>query len=217
MEKLTKEELAKKLTGNQYRDEISDELNEQARESGLLVIYGGSDDLLYLSGVGNDEIGCYGGGELIIVENGAGYIADELSDIEDKQILLAFTRSYAVGNTVNAIWCDIQPYSWAYETTLPHATFDIMEDDEKYCRGIVIDINDMTSIKSEEYTRVAVVSDEDGHWYVIPHSSTEQFHEMLANGEEDEWSAFEENFGDYRTGGDINNIKLYINSTEWKN
>jgi len=62
----------------------------------------------------------------------------------------------------------------------------------------------------EEYTRVSVESDDDGHWYVIPHSKVEQFQKMLSEGEEDEWSEFEENFGEYRTGGDINNIELYV-------
>jgi len=151
---MTKEELATLLHGNEYRNEISDELNQKAKESGLLVIYGASDDLCYLGGVGNDEIGCWGGGYLILsikpkdfMEGGEpeieGYLFDELEDVENIDARIRFLTDYKNGNVVTINWCEVNGYPWTYETDLPHSTFDIMEDGETYCRGIVIDLKDL--------------------------------------------------------------------------
>lgn len=35
------------------------------------------------------------------------------------------------------------PFAWTYSTEIPHATFEIIEEGEKFCRGIVFDINDL--------------------------------------------------------------------------
>lgn len=46
---------------------------------------------------------------------------------------------------IEAIWCpDDKNCSWAYETKLAHAEFNIYEDNELYCVGIVIDLNEAT-------------------------------------------------------------------------
>ncbi len=45
---------------------------------------------------------------------------------------------------INIIWHDEEGGPcWTYETDIPHATFDIMEDGEKYCRGTVLDIKSL--------------------------------------------------------------------------
>lgn len=142
---MTKEELASKLNGVEYREELSDELNQVARESGLLVVYGGSDDLLYLGGVGDDEIGCYDGGKLIICPDGDGIMLDVVEDLEDDEperlSKIGFNKEK--GNIVDVKWCEEDGYSWTYDSKIPYSTFDVMEDGEKYCRGIVININDL--------------------------------------------------------------------------
>lgn len=38
---------------------------------------------------------------------------------------------------------DTDGYVFIYETEIPHATFDIMNGDEKYCRGIVFSKEDL--------------------------------------------------------------------------
>jgi hypothetical protein len=45
----------------------------------------------------------------------------------------------ATTDTIKALW-DTEGYSWVYETEMPHASFDIMEDGETYCRGIVVEL-----------------------------------------------------------------------------
>ncbi len=54
--------------------------------------------------------------------------------------------------------------------------------------------------------RVYVTQDDSGHWYVIPYELKEQFNYDLENEDED----FDDKYGQYRTGGDINLIELYI-------
>lgn len=60
-----------------------------------------------------------------------------------------------------------------------------------------------------ELKKVAAVKDGDGHWYVIPAEMRSEFYEMLEKGEADEYEAFNEKFGDYATGGDLNLVQLY--------
>ena len=50
---------------------------------------------------------------------------------------------------MKAVWGE-EGYSWTYETAIPHATFEILEDEEKYCRGIVFDIKDLASGEEQE-------------------------------------------------------------------
>lgn len=145
---MTKEELAILLHGNEYREEISDSLNQKAKEAGLLVIYGASDDLGYLGGMGDQEFGCYGGGELVLRINEdrevEGHMYDELDDLEGDEIdaHLGFLTNYKNGNIVEVQWCEVEEYGWTYASKLPYETFDIMEDGVPYCRGIVIDVKD---------------------------------------------------------------------------
>ena len=65
----------------------------------------------------------------------------------------------------------------------------------------------------EKLRQVAAVQDESSHWYVIPIELKEQFFDMLetySNTESNEvLEQFEDFFTNYRTGGDLNNIKLY--------
>ncbi len=44
-ENTTKEQLASRLTGREYGDEITEEEEAEAKASGLFVIFGASDDL----------------------------------------------------------------------------------------------------------------------------------------------------------------------------
>ena len=107
-------EFADKLNGRQYLNELTKELEAYAKENGIVVVFGQSDDLLELRGAIDDEFGCYDGGTFYI---GCG--------------------------KVEAVWCPKNTdYSWGYKTDIPHETFDIMEDDEPYCKGIVFYLKD---------------------------------------------------------------------------
>lgn len=67
---MTKEQLAYLLNGREYTNEITKEEEREAKNSGLLVIFGASDDLIELRGAIYDEVGAINGGEVRIGKNG---------------------------------------------------------------------------------------------------------------------------------------------------
>ena len=45
---------------------------------------------------------------------------------------------------ITAVWCDPESgASWSYKTDIPHETFNIYEDGELFCIGIVFSIDDL--------------------------------------------------------------------------
>ena len=137
---MTKEEMAARLNGRAYTKEITKEEEQLATEAGLFVIFGASDDLMEVRGVMNDEFSCRRGGKWLIDKHG---ILPSWDDVQDDEIKAEqrFLRKQGA-YTLKALW-DNGEYSWTYETVLPHAVFGIMDEGEKYCRGIVISQEDM--------------------------------------------------------------------------
>jgi len=125
---MTKEQLAEKLNGREYGEEITRDEAAQAKEHGLVVVYGTSDDLMEFYGAIHDEKDCWGGGTVYFDEEGQ----------DDCPYIAKAIEGY---KTIEAKWCAPDSPSWTYETDIPHATFDIMEDGEVYCRGIVFEIS----------------------------------------------------------------------------
>lgn len=141
---MTKEELAAMLNGRPYRNEITKEECALAKESGLVVVYGASDDLIEFSGAINDEAGAGEDFEILFTKDGK-FPSDDLIDQIKDELGEDFMPSL---NKIMTIWCpedaeDNVIASWAYQTDIPHAKFDIMEDGERYCIGIVFNISDL--------------------------------------------------------------------------
>lgn len=127
---------AQKLNGRQYRNETDRMEEDAARADNIVIVFGASDDLMELRGAINDEVGCYDGGTAYISPTGL------LQNQCDEENCPYFQQACERAATINAVW-DRDGYSWVYETDVPHATFDIMEDDEKYCRGIVFSLREV--------------------------------------------------------------------------
>lgn len=140
---MTKESLAALLNGRECLHEITPAEEAEAKASGLLVIFGASDDLTELRGALNDEAGAYNGATHRIDAKGFIPYWDDLDHDNENECADYFARKNG-GVEVRAIW-DKDGYSWAIETDVPHATFDILEDGETYCRGIVIDLADISA------------------------------------------------------------------------
>lgn len=148
---MTKEELAGLINGRQYRDEITKEEEWIAKESGLIVIFGCSDDLLEFVGALDDEIGAYDGTDFFIATDGMEIMVDEEEETYKKAKGL---EAYAIDresridvNRFSAEWCpEGTDMSWEIKTELPHAKFEIMEDGEVYGIGIVISVSDLKTI-----------------------------------------------------------------------
>ena len=139
---MTKEEFASGLNNREYGSELTQYERQRAKESGLVVVYGASDDLIEFDGAIRDEGGCFDGGDVYFDRTGVAQNGEKLA------------------NRITAVWCgkvDDEPagdlsefqtengetITWTYKTDIPHATFMVYEDGEPYCRGIIFSIEDI--------------------------------------------------------------------------
>ena len=140
---LSKEMLALALNGRQTGGEITAEEELQAKAAGLVVIFGASDDLMVLSGAFEDEFSCYNGATALIDAKG---LLPKRADITDDAVLKDFFAREPGAKKIEALWCDSEDAAtWAYSTAVPHATFEIMDGDQVYCRGFVMNVVDLGS------------------------------------------------------------------------
>jgi hypothetical protein len=148
MSKLTKEQLAETLNGNRYGFEMTKEQEQQAKENGLVVVTGYSDDNCEFRGAIYDEVGCYDGGNIAVFKhenNFEVWDADSIDDMEDAKKEVSAIDAVGRSQTIKAVWCDDDlNCSWSYKTKIPHSTFQIMEDGDLYCIGIIFDLSDVS-------------------------------------------------------------------------
>lgn len=127
---MTAKDMAKLLNGREYGDEISSAEEVLAKENGLVVVYGYSDDNMEFAGAIHDEIGCYDGGFCYISREGV------FDDLVEK-----FPPN---SKRIDAIWCGKDTdAAWTFETDIPHETFKIYEDGGLFCEGIVFSLGDL--------------------------------------------------------------------------
>jgi hypothetical protein len=138
---MTVKEWAEKLTGIEYPADELDDLNKEMATDGIIIAYGASDDLLEFRGVIYDEVGAWEGTEAIISSRGKGtaFIFDEEENNDSKEFSRKEIKQM---QKIKAVWNpkDIDA-SWKIETEIPHETFDIMEDGELFCRGVLIHVD----------------------------------------------------------------------------
>jgi hypothetical protein len=135
---MTRLELAALLNGRSYRNEMTKAEEKAARDAGLVVVFGASDDLIEFRGAISDEGDCYEGGTFSVTRNGL-----PKSACDQGEECPYFAKLFNDAPKIHADWCADDSASWTYRTDIPHATFDIREDDETYCRGIVFAIESL--------------------------------------------------------------------------
>lgn len=142
---MTKEEFAERVDGREYPFKLSEDEERAADVNDLLVVYGCSDDLIEFRGATRHEAGAIFGGYRIV--NVIGRVMEPLEDDEILRLGRFGLDELAIAGPgafkITAIWDGGNGYSWEYETAVPHATFDVLETGEKYCRGIVIDLREV--------------------------------------------------------------------------
>lgn len=121
---VTKEELANRLDLMQYGTSLAKEELRDARESGLCIITGASDDLVEFEGTVCEEAPAMNGGTVYLLPNG-------------------FTsRRNKAGNGIKIV-AEWNPKdseaSWRISTSVPASTFKVVEGDELFCIGCVIE------------------------------------------------------------------------------
>lgn len=132
---MTIQEFAKMLDGREMGSEIFKEQANMARDLGIVVIFGASDDLCELRGAINDDVSCFDGGTI--------YLDGDKLLKECECECSYYQEAKEKCKLINIIWHDEEGPAWTYETDIPHATFDIMEEGEKFCRGIVFDVKSL--------------------------------------------------------------------------
>jgi hypothetical protein len=138
---MTIQEVADLLNGIEYgrEDDVFDrELCRKLREEGIVVVFGYSDDLVEFHGAISDQLGAY---EHYFDSNGM--IRNEC-DCEDCPYFAKMIKHFYV----KPRWCETDEYCWTYDTNIPHVTFDVLEDGDKYCRGIVFQLSNLTTMES---------------------------------------------------------------------
>lgn len=144
---MKKEELAILLNGRQYVEEMTNEEQLQAKKNGLLVCFGYADYLLKLRGIMYDGTYIYGEGCIFLYKNKDQKIAfleepnyDELSEI-------FYQKGLPISLKMLPIKAERYPEelacSWLITTDIPHATFDIYDNEKLFCRGIVLELSDI--------------------------------------------------------------------------
>lgn len=143
---MTAKEMAQRLNGCEYGNEMTSEEEKLAKESGLVIVTGYSDDNCEFRGAIYDEEGCYDGGTIYLSSYGAIVHPDD------------FPEGYQ-GNLfeIEAEWCNKERgAAWSYRTEIPHEEFNVYEDGELYCIGIVFALADLQPKPKRERKYVAV-------------------------------------------------------------
>lgn len=138
-------ELAAKLNGRETGKEISKVEAAEAKKHGLVVVFGASDDLIEFQGAIDEEVGAYDGTEAILTK--LGVLVSECGDGEDCPYFQAIEQRHVeAGNVVEAVWDDGSGPAWTFKTSIPHETFEIMEEGSVWCVGIVFSIDDVKDV-----------------------------------------------------------------------
>jgi len=130
MSRLTAEAFAKMIDGCSYGKELTKEQRQLAKENGLVVVYGASDDLMEFDGAIYDEMDCYGGCTAFLHREG--FLKSPDCDCEECEYFKNYVRQNY--RSITSFWCREDGYAWTYETEIPHATFEIWDEGERFTR-----------------------------------------------------------------------------------
>lgn len=130
------EEIVMALEGTSYNDEIMeskvDAIKGIAKSSGIVIVFGRSDDLIEFRGAINAELDAWRGGRYVVSPDG---VIELENGTPDKP------------NMITAHWP-----MWRYETSIPHKEFTVYMDKpeegeemfaEVYCTGIAFYLKDL--------------------------------------------------------------------------
>jgi hypothetical protein len=124
---------ADRLNGRKYRDEMTKAEEAEAKADGVVIVFGYSDDNVELRGAIEEEVGAWEGAVIPITENGI----LEPCEHDNDEGCPHYKRELAKAKRIVAEWrnddfpWDIRGEGFAFDK------FDIMEDGEGFCHGIV--------------------------------------------------------------------------------
>lgn len=135
---MTAKELAEMLDRREVGNEITPREERSAKDAGLVVVYGYSDDNVEFRGAIDEEVGAYE--DTIIYLNQGGLLEEPACNDAENCTCPYFEAAKNAAKTITAIWRDGEGPSRVFSTDIPHETFTIMEDGEPWCVGIVFNV-----------------------------------------------------------------------------
>ena len=138
---MTAKELAEMLSGREVGNGIGGPVVGWAKDAGLVVVYGYSDDNLEFRGAIDEEVGAYEGTTIYLTKDGL--LEEPACGIAENIECPYFIQVREKAQTIKAVWHDRGGPCWTFETDIPHETFTIMEDGEPWCIGIVFSMADL--------------------------------------------------------------------------
>lgn len=135
----TLDDLVQLIGDLEYGDNIPETALIRAHQIGAAIIYGYSDDCILVEGTVADEAVAYGGGTFYVDSQGFLPLNSDLTLGEEVTTLnecRKLVRRFGKSVKVEVIM-EQDGYYWQYKTDWPHKTFEIKEDGEPWCKGIV--------------------------------------------------------------------------------
>lgn len=145
---MTAKELAEMLSGRETGNETTPREGLSARDAGLVVVYGYSDDNVEFRGAIDEEVGAYEGTTIYLTKDGL--LEEPACGIAENIECPYFIQVREKAQTIKAVWHDEGGPCWTFETDIPHETFTIMEDGEPWCIGIVFSMADVRGEEMED-------------------------------------------------------------------
>lgn len=116
-----------RLKGN----EVPYDIIKLAKANNYLIFFGHSDNTIEICSCRYYEFDAYKSTTLYITHNCV-YHENEVHPTAAYPVHARFTEQSRKSTVM-----------WSFTTDIPHETFNIMENGELYCRGIVIDLNNL--------------------------------------------------------------------------
>lgn len=127
-------DFANMLNNREYRNELTSDEEQMAKELGFVIIFGASDDLIEFRGALSDERDCYSGGLIYLDKDGL---------FEECECMCKYSElAKKHCKTIEAIWYKDE-IPWTYKTDIVHEVFNILEDGDIYCKGIIFQKGDI--------------------------------------------------------------------------
>lgn len=140
---MTAKDLAEMISGREYGMELTFGEAKDAKNAGLVVVYGRSDDGVEFQGAIIDEAEAYGGTTTHITPDGL--LEDPACGIAENIECPYFAAAKSAAKIIKAVWHDEGGPRWTFETDIPHETFTIVEDGEPWGTSIVFSMEHLRS------------------------------------------------------------------------
>ena len=129
---MTLDEVYDIMNGREYLKELSAEEEEEMKQSGIVAVFGYSDDNVELRGAVDDELAAFEGTEFYITSDGLFHKPCEYHCKLYREYLRKAKKITAIFDN----------NGWHFETDIPHIEYSINEDGELFCKGIAFYLKD---------------------------------------------------------------------------